>query len=479
MGSGSWDVELDEGPGVAAEPPTDRAAARRATLARVLRRWWPVPVAVLVGVVGWQVLAERQDRAVTEALRATPGIIGTTVTPPLTATPWGATGGRAVLADPVRGEDGTLAGPVLAPTGGWDVVVLDADGGRELWRAAVTDPEPRADTAAFVACEGDGDPAGTLACLVQTERYDRGPGESSVASRLVRVDLATRTIEPVRDLPPGASTGIAGDLLVLAESRPDASGGPGSIAVSATDLATGDPRWQVDVPGAFPAGAGAPAVHAPTGYVLVLGPALMWALDPEDGRVRASGLDLEVLRDGRVVDAPGGSTTRLLGPDGTPAVTLPGSPALVQPDDGSAGDLLILRVFDGVAGGTLRGVEPADGAVVWEAALDRDLTSPAVLLGGVLYVSDGPTVRALDVVTGEERWATAGEPDGGVRLVSDGVHLLRVERDMANGGRLLVAYALADGARTWSTPLPEQVDALLVRDGRLFGYDRDQAYRLG
>jgi outer membrane protein assembly factor BamB len=479
MGSGSLDVELDEGPGAAAGPPTDGAAARRVTLARVLRRWWPLPVAVLVGVVGWQVLAERQDRAATEALRAVPGVIGSTVQPPLTATAWGTTGALAVLSDPARGAGGTLAGPVLAPTGGWDVVVLDGEDGAELWRAAVTEPEPRADTAAFVACEGDDDPAGALACLVQTERYDPDPGESSVASRLVRVDLAARTVEPVRDLPPGASTGVVGELLVLAESRPDAAGGGGSIAVSATDLATGDPRWRIEVPGAFPAGAGAPVVRAPAGYVLVLGPAVMWALDPEDGRVRASGLDLEVLRDGRVVDAPGGSTTRLLGPDGTPAVTLPGSPALLQPDDGSAGDLLILRVFDGVDGGTLRGVDPADGAVVWEAALDRDLTSPAVLLGGVLYVSDGPTVRALDAATGEERWATTGARDGGERLVSDGVHLLRVERDMADGGRLLVAYALADGARTWSAPLPEQVDALLVRDGRLFGYVRDQAYRLG
>lgn len=479
MGSGSLDVELDEGPGAAAEPPPERAAARRAALARALRRWWPVPVAVLVGVVGWQVLAERQDRAGTEALRAVPGVVGTTVTAPLTATAWGTTGALAVLSDPVRGADGTLAGPVLAPTGGWDVVVLDGEDGDELWRAAVTEPEPRADTAAFVACEGDDDPAGALACLVQTERYDPGPGESSVASRLVRVDLAARTVEPVRDLPPGASTGIAGDLLVLAESRPDATGGAGAIAVSATDLATGDPRWRVDVPGAFPAGAGAPVVRWRGGYVLVLGPAVMWALHPEDGRVRASGLDLEVLRDGRVVDAPGGSTTRLLGPDGTPAVTLPGSPVVVEPDDGSAPDLLILRVFDGVDGGTLRGVVPATGAVVWETTLDRDLTSPAVLLGGVLFVSDGPTVRALDAATGQERWATTGGPDGGERLVSDGVHLLRVERDTANGGRVLVAYGFADGVRTWSSPVPEQVDALVVRDGRLFGHAGDQVYRLG
>lgn len=480
MGWRSLDVELVEEPGGALPPPAaDRTAARRATIARVLRRWWPLLVVVLAGVVGWQLLAERQDRAATQALRATPGVVGTTVAPPLTATPWGGAGALAVLADPVRGEDGTLAGPVLAPTGGWDVVVLDAEDGDELWRAAVTEPEPRAATGAFVACEGDGRPARTLACLVQTERYDPGPGELAVASRLVHVDLVARTVEPVRDLPPGSSAAVAGDLLVAAENRPGTTGGAGSIVVTATDLSTGGPRWRAEVAGAFPAGAGAPAVRWRDGYVLVHGPATMWALDPADGRVRASGLDLQVLRDGGLVDAPGSSATRLFAADGAPAATLGGTPLGVDPDDGSAPGLLVLREFDGAAGGTLRAVETGTGAPVWEAALDRDLVSPAVLLGGVLYVSDGPAVRALDARTGAARWASTGGPDVGARLVSDGVHLLRVELDMATGDQVLAAYALADGARTWAAPLPEQVDALLVLDGRLFGQLGNQLSRIG
>jgi hypothetical protein len=59
------------------------------------------------------------------------------------------------------------------------------------------------------------------------------------------------------------------------------------------------------------------------------------------------------------------------------------------------------------------------------------------------------------------------------------VHLLRVELDMATGDQVLVAYALADGARTWAAPLPEQVDALLVLDGRLFGQLGNQLSRIG
>jgi outer membrane protein assembly factor BamB len=477
---GTVDVELAEEAG-RTDAPADRdpTAVRRAGVVRVLRRWWPVPVAVVLGVVGWQALSDRADRAATEALRATPGVIGTTLTPPLTTTAWGSADAIAVLADPVRTADGALAGPVLAPTGGWDVVALDAEDGHERWRAAVTEPEPRAGTSAFVTCEGEGEPARGLACLVQTERYDPGPGELAVASRLVRVDLAAGTVQPVRDLPPGATAAVADDLLVLAENRPGSAGGPGSIRVTATDLGTGDPRWRVEVPGAFPTALGAPAVRWLDGYVLVHGPASAWALDPGDGGVRASGADLQVLRDGQVADVAGNSTTRLFGADGEPGATLPGSPVGVDPDDGSVPDLLVQRRYDGAAGGTLEAVDGATGAQVWQVALDRDLASSVVLLDGVLYVADGPTVRAFDAATGRERWATAGGPDDGARLTSDGVHLLRVERDMATGDQVLAAYALGDGGRTWATPLPEQVDALLVRDGRLYGQHDRLLHRVG
>lgn len=479
MGQGSVDVEPVEGPGRASAQDPPATAARRAGLARLLRRWWPVPVALVLGLVAWQVVADRQDRAAVAELRGTPGVIGSTVTPPLTATPWGTSDALAVLAEPVETEDGLLLGSVLARTGGWDVVALDADDGTEVWRAAVTQPEPRAGTSAFVVCEGDADPARDVACLVQTERYDPGPGEAAVASRLVRVDLAGRTVEPVRDLPPGAAAAVAGDLLVLAENRPGAAGGPGVIALAATDLATGEPRWQAEVPGAFPVGAGVPAVRWLDGHVLVHGPAQTWALDPADGAVQGSGTDLQVLRGGRLADVAGSSATRLFGPDGEPRVSLEGTSVVIAPDDGGVPDLLVLRRYDGSAGGTLQGVDAGTGTPLWDVTLDRDPMTPAVLLGGLLYVSDGPTVRAVDAATGEQRWATTGGTENGAGLVSDGVHLLRVERDPAAGGQVLAAYALADGSRTWSTPMPEQVDTLLVRDGQLYGRHDSELLRIG
>lgn len=479
MGSGSVDVELaDEAGGTSAPVDRDPTAARRARLTRVLRRWWPVPVVLVAGVVGWQLVADGRDRAATEALRATAGVIGTTLGPQLTATPWGGPDAAALLADPTWTTAGLLVGTTVDDSGEWDLVALDPDDGAEVWRAALRTPDPLALASGFVGCEGDADPARSLACVVLTETYDQDSGAVAVASRLLHVDLATGAVEPGRELPAGASAAVAGDMVVLAESRPAAAGGSGTVTVTATDLASGDPRWRAEVPGAFPAGAGAPGVRWADGHVVVHGPVSVWALDPEDGRVQASGLDLQVLRDGRVVDAPGSTVTRLFGPDGEPGATLDGTPVHVDPDDGSVPDLLVLRQYDGAAGGTLRGVDAATGAELWQVALDRDPVTSLVLLDGVLYVADGPTVRALDAATGEQRWASTGQPDGGEPLLSDGVSLLRSERDMATGDQVLAAYALGDGDRAWATPLPEEAGGLLVRGGRLYGQVTDGLVRI-
>ncbi|MCG7286548.1 hypothetical protein MHY85_11275 [Cellulomonas sp. ACRRI] len=55
------------------------------------------------------------------------------------------------------------------------------------------------------------------------------------------------------------------------------------------------------------------------------------------------------------------------------------------------------------------------------------------------------------------------------RLMTDGVHLLRVERDPESGVPVLAAYRLTSGGRAWATPLPPGVDSVWTQGGILYG----------
>ncbi len=468
-------MELVDEPGRDAPAQPDRTAARRARVGRLLRRWWPLPVAAAVGVVAWQVVDDARERAAVAPLRATASVIGTTVTPPLTATAWGAADATAVLSDPARTEDGLLAGAVLTPAAGWELVALDAADGSEAWRVTLQGPPEGISASASVDCAPDGDPARTLACVATTQQIDPMVGTLTVRSQLLQADLAARTVQPVRDLPDGTSVTVAGDVLVQVDGW---AATPDALVVTGTDLATGDPLWRTEIPAAGTDHAAAATLRRLDGHVLIGVATATWALDPADGRVEASGTDLQAPRSGgRLVDVAGSSSARVFGPDGEVGAELDATPVLLGIDDGSVPDVLLLWRFDGSMGGTLLGVDAATGEQRWAVPMDQALVGGAVLLDGVLHVSDGPTVRALDAATGAERWATAGGTDGGV--TSDGVSLLRVERDTGTGERVLVAYALADGRRSWSTPLPEEAASLFVRDGRLFGLRDEQVVLLG
>ena len=455
------DVELVEPAGDEPAVPGDGAAvaARRSRVLRVVRRWWPVPVLAVAGLVAWQVSTASRDQERAERLRATTGVIGETITPPLETRAWG-TPATALPLFSGSSVDGLVVGPVYPTTDRADLVGLDAADGAEVWRVTLAE-RPGAAAGPDVTC---GDPDGrTLWCFL--DEAGAGPGPAARRTRLVEVDLDAHAVVQERDLPEGASATVSGDLLAVATTTPE------GVVVEGSDVAGGAPRWrtvlgQVD--------GGVVSLAPDDGHLLVWGPSDAWALDPADGRVQAEGPGLAV-QSGRLLDWQGSTAVRLLGADGRGTARTEGAPLRVWPDDGSGGGLLLLLRYDGTPAGQVRAVDPETGAVAWERSLPRDGTGNLVLLDGLLYGAGGTTVWAVDALTGADVWSAEGaraDPAGN-GLLTDGRSLLRAEREAgASAGsedRVLAAYRLGDGRRLWTTPLPPDVGTLWSQQGRLFG----------
>ncbi|NKY09899.1 PQQ-binding-like beta-propeller repeat protein [Cellulomonas hominis] len=459
------EVELVEQAGDApAGAQDDGLAARRSRALRLVRRWWPVPVLVLAGVVAWQLVSDAREQERLERLRATPGVLDETVTEPLEAREWGTPDTVDVLFGGVGTVHGDVVGVVYPTTRRADVVGLDPTTGEEAWRIPIADrsDEPWAPS---VDC---GDPVGTtLWCTV--DEVVPGDGDAAVRTRLVEVDLAAQSVVGGRDLPDGATVAVVGDLLAVATASPEGA------AVEASDVASGSRRWRTVLDDTD----SAPWLGEEEGRLLVWGGSGAWLLDPVDGRVQAEGDGLTVV-DGQVLDWQG-SGVRLLGPDGRGTAWADGTPVGVWPDDGSAHGLLVLRRDDGTPQGRMRAVDPGTGEVAWERTLPQDGTSSLVLLDGVLYGAGGTTVWAVDAATGAEVWTAEGERSdaSGTGLLTDGVALLRAERAPGDGDRLLAAYRLTDGRRLWATPLPGDVVTLWAQQGRLFGQGSSTVYAVG
>jgi outer membrane protein assembly factor BamB len=472
------EVELVELAGDRAAPrpgsgrERDGAGVRRR---RLLRRWWPVPVAVLAALVAGQSLDASREQADAERRRGVPGVLATTVTAPLEATAWGS-GAAAVdvLAAPVRAADGLLVGAVRPGTARpADVVGLDPGTGEEVWRRTIAAPPPPGGYVLVPTCSSGADPARVLWCTVADGSAPGAPGP--VPTRLVRVDLVERSVGQGEVLPPGSAAVAVGSTVVVATS------GPRSVDLVATDGISGELRWRSAVPdplGSSGGGAG-PLLSVVDGHLLVGGLTRTWSLDPGTGAVQANGPVLLVVRGGRLVELTGSGGTQVLGADGTGTVLTEGQALPTAPDDGSAPGLLLVRVPDGTTQGALRAVDADTGEVVWTRAGRGSVATRPLVLDGVVYGSSSREVWAVDLETGADRWAAPGEPgDAGV-LLTDGVALLRTELVRSTSRRVLAAYALDDGRRLWATPLPDGVDQVRAQDGVLYGSGTDGVVTLG
>lgn len=482
------DVEIADGDGVlgtaGTDPATDAELARRmARRRRRVLRWWPLPAAAAVLLVGGQLVLDARERTAVAERQEVPGVLRT-VDPalePIARLP--ATLGLIA----VTGVD---AGRLRVDTGQpgsdevGDLVAVDSRA-REVWRTSLQTPGRDAGVGVVSAtCLGDAVPATAVRCLVldglATTGQTDGPLPAPSAARLVTVDSRTGAVRATRDLPAASALGGADGLQVIASVVDD------DLRVTAWDTGTvpdgpdsgdGSALWDVTTGlDAAPAGGAltaAPHVQVSGHHVLVRTYLAVQAFGARDGSREVDADEhLVVTRTGHL--AVLGRTTTLVDPGRPAARPLPGIPVTLTVDDGSAPGAEFLLSFDGVPR-TLTAYDVAANAPLWSAEHHR-WRDGLVLLDGVLYGSDREAVWAVDATTGRELWRTptAWLSESG-DMLTDGRYLLTVGSvdPLGPGASALLAFDLSSGERRWATSLPDGVESVWTWEDGLFGVDRE------
>lgn len=492
------DVELDDGPG-----PVDASPARRTGR----RRWWlpAVAAAVLLGVVGVQLVADARERAAVARLAQVPGILAPVhETLPVV---WRSQAvGQALWSVVVVG--GALLGPsVDDDDGSQRLVARDLATGKVLWTTELFGPDPG--RAAAMAQDGASVPEcvpttvgpepARLACLVSDGYVVYGQDgqvtDVPATQTFVRV-VDTADGSPVAQwAADGGSLAVLDDVAVLATYDADAG-----ITLDGRDLSTGEQRWTARVPP--PAGdvvgwssSWPPYVYRVGDYLAVFGfdggSELFDATgrSPDDELVGGSdgpraGQFQELPGSGRVVFSsqgePGLSSSVVLADD-RPGFAFDGDPVVPTFDDGSLPDLLLVAAVvapsDGGGGTTVltgRDAETGDGRWTSEVVADYQFPGALVMRGKVfLQTTDG--LAAVDGRTGEKLW-TAPSPKSSMfgELMTDGHHLLVTLRN-ASDGRIgdLVALDPATGETDWRSRVPDGIESYYPVGGALLGVRTD------
>lgn len=314
--------------------------------------------------------------------------------------------------------------------------------------------------------------------MVDTDGDGTEETASAEPGRVRVVALSARTGEPLveRDVERAASIAVVEGDVVLAEG--DGTGADDATTrVTRLDPATGDEVWHADVPRAEGVGSVSVGLQVVDGQVAVSWTGATQLLSPENGTPNGDAIQTDQVWSsrGRLLAFPqeGSGTTRLevVGSGVELDLGKDRYPAWVDTDDGSDPAALVLTGEDSLSVADLD-----SGEMRWVRwTLDRDpesWVSQRMVLGGRLVTASDDEVRALDLATGEELWST--DPPGWLHdvVVSDGHHLFLLEAG-GDTGRVLAAYALADGARAWAVPVPNEINRLAVIEHRLFGIGAD------
>jgi outer membrane protein assembly factor BamB len=498
------EVELaDDGPESATadgfdQPPGaegDEVLRRRRTR---LRRWWPVAVVAVAGVVTTQLVLDARERQRVDAARGLEGVVGYDVGPDLVATPVGHGWDHWRLVNGIAAGDLRVGGDESVEGEPRGVSAVDGASGDVVWRTAVEETAVPAGNGLPEApdCSADDPPVTQIWCVV----HDRGPQPAEeagyvpqgpiVRSRLLTLDAATGTLLAERELAPGSNALVSGGLLLVVEA---AQGG--AMHARSEHLATGGVGWATDLP-ALPEdaqesmGSYAPGLTVDAGHVIVQQPLSAVSLRLSDGAVEAEGLGVWLGRGDRLATSGADGYTWLRGTDGTGTAKVLGTMISLTVDDGSVPGLdLFSDSRTGV--GIVSAVDPRTGEAVWQYEVEEWLDGSMILLDGVLYGGDATGVWALDARDGTERWRSerdaVAEPsaDGTshwsswwVSPMTDGRRLLLVQ-DPGDGPELS-AWSLEAGEPLWTAPLPDGAgDQLNVWDHKLYGGEGEDLVRVG
>ncbi|TQL01451.1 hypothetical protein [Cellulomonas sp. SLBN-39] len=474
------DVDGPEGVGL---PPADAAVARSRRLTRVQVRVLAAAGAVVLALVGAQLVLDARGRARIADLAGLPAVVTDLSSPPRVV--------AGELDEPLPGWEYQVLRPeqdglpsVVRRTGD-DAITLDGvRDGDVVWSVPLRTVDPPADgwnpyPPQCTVTPGD---ETTATCLVGDggERWaDQHEDVPQTSAVVLVVALADGRVVHEHVLEPNLSRtlGEAGDRIVLAEREGGGDASP--VVVTAHDPATWDVLWRTRVPtGARPAGystqvftetvpdlvavdagQGATLLAAVDGSVLRAADGVAvsgWVMDRAQEDVVALALSAQPADGQRRVQE-----TELWTADGM--TVFPGDVLGVHLDDGSLGDVVLttdgtdLRAWD--RDGTARWT--AEGVTGWSV----------MVVDGRVLVDDDTTLHAVDGRTGRALWEHTARTDMSI-VATDGRVVVVQEGLGAQDEVPLTAVGLTDGHEVWRTTV-DDVSWVSVADGRLVGQRDD------
>jgi len=461
------------------------APASRSTVARRVRRWWPVAVGVVVVIAVTQATLTTRERSHLSRVQALPGVLRT-IDASVTELWHRDSPGSIELLTSATVVDGRWVGTDVADDGSQTIQSINPRTGATTWSTTLAGPDPVATegqltrpTCGLVRPVGTASGSPAVVCLVLAD-YTTPGGTGSLTSpepgsaRIVVVDPITGAVVAERATAPSSLLAIDADVAYVAEVAADGHG-----VLTATDARTGEVRWTFTTPQALQVPAGQPLqvrLSALDGRVLVgsaSGPA--WLLS-SDGTVEReitviAGAALVAPRAGVLAlqtwSGASSPVLSVLAADGssTAGPTIRGDVMTPTVDDGSAPGLIFTR------GSQLTAWDAATGEERWSIPLSG--VSNLVLLDGRLYQPSEVGLRALDATSGALLWQKRVLVATGTShlptVVTDGRAVFLLESAPA---RRLVAFDPTDGSRMWASPLQDDVTDLTTVGDRLLALHR-------
>ena len=240
----------------------------------------------------------------------------------------------------------------------------------------------------------------------------------------------------------------------------------GHAVARSTDPATGGVNWTYRGEAAIPPGGDGFGTVVGPGTVGLVAGAWSVSLNATTGEpvarsgaveqrpVRLAG-GFSAIQSSALHGPPDAWSVRVLAPDGTELLRVPG--LLEQPlvDDGSMRGLVFVR---NLSTNAIDAIDVTTGATLWSHGGFR----PDVLVDQHLVATTdiGGKLLVLDAATGEQIWtAQLHLPNYGLAPITDGVNVLTLED--AAGQPNLVARDLATGSVVWAEPWDPGEGALL------------------